>query len=197
MSAKRPSTCGADRLALDRRRPSRSTPSAETQKWFDQNQTSRSTKPISAAIAASSRALASLRKSCCGAMPTVGRGRGRRVFVLRHSWAARASRAGGAAHLAAAPDGTRPPARRRAAAHQTRRAAMRPAPARSSSAISAPRGSDAIAAIEPARGPRSETVQRHRSLCLAIQCHLSPSDVSRPIEPIAPMRVDAPLSCRD
>ena len=32
---------------------------AEMQKWFDQNQTSRSTKPMSAPVAASKRALAS------------------------------------------------------------------------------------------------------------------------------------------
>ena len=40
--------------------------SAETQKWFDQNQTNRSTRPISASAAASKRALASLRMICCG-----------------------------------------------------------------------------------------------------------------------------------
>src|SRR5215472_2387972 len=40
--------------------------SAETQKWLDQNQTSRSTKPIWALPAASKRALASLRMICCG-----------------------------------------------------------------------------------------------------------------------------------
>ena len=34
---------------------------AEMQKWFDQNHTSRSVKPISAASAASMRALTSLR----------------------------------------------------------------------------------------------------------------------------------------
>src|SRR5580704_15200437 len=40
--------------------------SAETQKWFDQNHTKRSTKPTSAVAAASKRALASLSRSCCG-----------------------------------------------------------------------------------------------------------------------------------
>src|SRR6202035_2405037 len=40
--------------------------SAETQKWFDQNQTSRSAKPMSAVAAASKRALASFCSSCCG-----------------------------------------------------------------------------------------------------------------------------------
>src|SRR5580698_824813 len=40
--------------------------SAETQKWLDQNHTSRSTKPVLGATAESMRALASFRKSCCG-----------------------------------------------------------------------------------------------------------------------------------
>src|SRR5215510_8547626 len=38
--------------------------SADTQKWFDQNQTRRSAKPISASKAASSLALNSLRNIC-------------------------------------------------------------------------------------------------------------------------------------
>jgi hypothetical protein len=38
--------------------------SADTQKWFDQNQTRRSAKPISTSSAASSLALISLMKIC-------------------------------------------------------------------------------------------------------------------------------------
>ena len=49
--------------------------SAETQKWFDQNHTSRSTKPISGASAASKRAFTSRWKICCG---TASAGRDRR-----------------------------------------------------------------------------------------------------------------------
>ncbi len=52
----------ADRLALERAGDRPYPPlSAETQKWFDQNQTRRSANPVSAASAASSRALASAR----------------------------------------------------------------------------------------------------------------------------------------
>ena len=50
------------------------TTSAETQKWFDQNHTSRSTKPISASIAASMRALTSRLTFCCGGVGCGGAG---------------------------------------------------------------------------------------------------------------------------
>src|SRR5580658_1962799 len=46
--------------------------SAETQKWFDQNHTSRSTKPISAVLAATKCARASLRKMRCWTLGSGG-----------------------------------------------------------------------------------------------------------------------------
>ena len=58
--------------------------------------------------------------------------------------------------------------------------AMRPAPLRSSSAISAPRGSDAIAAIEPARGPSPKRCSASAACAFgsSAMCHrlMSPTD---------------------
>src|SRR5258708_3408226 len=48
------------------------TTSAETQKWFDQNHTSRSAKPISAPIAASVRALISRLRFWAGGLGVAG-----------------------------------------------------------------------------------------------------------------------------
>ena len=48
--------------------------SADTQKWFDQNQISRSTNPISGAKAASKRAFTSRKKICCGIASSAGMG---------------------------------------------------------------------------------------------------------------------------
>src|SRR5216683_4405035 len=140
--------------------------SALTQKWFDQNHTRRSTKPISALIAASKRARASLRKSCRGrgtASGWVGAGGGASAFASimasppgfsiatcgaasrrrrsRFSFAARSALYSKTARLAA-------PLLGRSAV------AACPTFGRSSSASRAPRGSAAIAAIEPERGPK-------------------------------------------
>src|SRR6202022_1039261 len=140
--------------------------SALTQKWFDQNHTRRSTKPISALIAASKRARASLRKSGRGsgtasgcaavgggasgfasiavsppAFSTATCGAASRRRRSRLSLAARSALYSKTARLAAALVG---------------RSGFRICPAfgRSISARSAPRGSAAIAAIEPLRGPK-------------------------------------------
>ena len=127
--------------------------SAETQKWFDQNQTNRSTSPISALAAASKRALASLKMICCGSGgSTPG------------NWAI----CEGASPLAVAcfccRDASFCSARRSARKSETSRAALAldirfgasiwPAPGRSRSASSAPRGSAAIAAIVSPTGPK-------------------------------------------
>ena len=129
-----------------------------TQKWFDQNHTNRSTKPISALSAASMRALASLRKSC--------RGNGT------------ASGLAGAASIAACTEsrgGRFFSALRSALYSKTARLAaplvgrsgfvICPAPGRSSSAISAPRGSAAISPIDPSRGPNPNRCRASAASC--------------------------------
>jgi hypothetical protein len=63
-----PEHVGTDRLALEAASRGAHRPAfvAETQKWFDQNCTSLSTYPVSAAAAFLKRTSASARKSCCG-----------------------------------------------------------------------------------------------------------------------------------
>ncbi len=67
MSAKRPLAKG--RIASRSNAPAQARPilllATETEKWFDQNATSRSTKPIGAAQARARRAAASTRNICC------------------------------------------------------------------------------------------------------------------------------------
>src|SRR4029077_3649513 len=139
--------------------------SALTQKWFDQNHTKRSTKPISALIAASKRARASLRKSCRGNGTASGWARtggasglasiavSPPVFSIATCGAA-ARRSFSRLSLAARSALNSKTARLAAALLGRSAFAISPALGRSSSARSAPRGSDAIAAIEPVRGPK-------------------------------------------
>src|SRR6516165_763904 len=135
---------------------------ALTQKWFDQNHTRRSTRPVSALIAASKWTLASLRNSCRGSGTVSGFSGGGDDASGFASIAASAS-----ALCAAASRRSRsrfPFAARSALYSKTARlaapllgrsgAAISPAFGRSSSARSAPRGSNAMASIEPARGPK-------------------------------------------
>ena len=93
MSAKRPSTCG--RMASRSKQPAVARASgplaADMQKWFDQNCTSRSTKPTSARTARWKRASASARSSFCstGGSGCLGllrwrHGRSRAIARSRH-----------------------------------------------------------------------------------------------------------------
>ena len=158
MSAKRPSTKG--RIASRSKAPAlaRKTGAlpADTQKWFDQNSTSRSRKPSSASRAWAKRAAASARKIRASArgsglkggtppVMAVGSMAGTAMpfrlsrIALRSASAAKAAR-----RSAAVP--ARPPASN--ASGDTR--------ARSgfSSAARAPRGSEATRARSPGRAPR-------------------------------------------
>src|SRR5438105_531536 len=126
-----------------------------TQKWFDQNHTNRSTKPISALRAASILALASLRKSCrgngtpsdlAGAASIAASGRGRFWLALRSALYSKTAR------LAAPLVGRSG-------------LVICPAPGASSSAVSAPRGSAAISPIDPARGPNPNRCSASGASC--------------------------------
>src|SRR5579884_2504423 len=137
--------------------------SALTQKWLDQNHTSRSTKPISASIAARNRASASSKKmrrgsgTSFGASAVSGGASGAVAIwfsmpVFAASFCA-ASRRLRSSLSCAARAALYSKTSRFSAAAAGSAAAIRPAPGRSSSARSAPCGSLASAAIEPRRGP--------------------------------------------
>src|SRR3982075_985233 len=68
---------------------------------------------------------------------------------------------------------------------------MRPAPGRSSSAISAPRGSDAMAAIEPVRGPRPKRLSASAASALE-----SRAMRDRPLDSANTLLHHSKLSCR-
>ena len=144
--------------------------SAETQKWFDQNQISRSTNPISGAIAASSRAFASRRKICCGIASAAGIGAS--GFASMLSIEAPVVARSSAACFCAIRRACRSWRKLKAAVEDlaaviSSALTICPMPGLSSSASSAPRGSDAIAAIEPARGPKPKRCRASAAVAFA------------------------------
>src|SRR5215813_4625299 len=149
---------------------------AEMQKWFDQNHTRRSAKPISQASAASMRALASSRYSC---RPGLGMTSAAILAAFAGSGSGDASAmAGSTARLASSARAmVMARARRSALASATSRnacalvgndaAAILPASRLSSSASRAPRGSEAMAAMEPSRGPKPKRLSANTAMALA------------------------------